>query len=140
MNDKELNNLIDAQIKHEYSEDIPSLKERSADIVAEFGGSWSFILLFSIFFIVWIVLNIMLYTFDSYPFILLNLILSCLSVFQAPFIIMSQNRLNEIDRKRSEHDYKVNLKAEIEIKSLHKKMDLIHNELKKRANRANQTF
>jgi uncharacterized membrane protein len=133
MNEQELDSLIKKQVELEYSEEIPSLKERSADIVAEFGGSWMFLSLFTAFFVLWIVFNLYAYSFDGYPFILLNLILSCLSVFQAPFILMSQNRLSGIDRKRSDHAYKVSLKAEKEIKLLHEKMDLIINESQARA-------
>ncbi len=103
----------------------PSFKEKAADNVAKFGGSWIFIILFSVFFIGWIVLNVFIIHADTYPFILLNLILSCLAVFQAPFILMSQNRKSDIDRKRAENDYKVDLINQIKINELHAKMDII---------------
>ena len=100
--------------------------QKSADVIASFGGSWTFIIFFFSFIIFWVAINIWFYavnSFDPYPFILLNLILSCLAAVQAPIIIMSQNRLDEKDRKRGEHDYKVNLKAELEIRLLHEKID-----------------
>ena len=100
--------------------------QKSADVIAKFGGSWIFIICFFSFIAFWVALNIWLFainSFDPYPFILLNLILSCLAAIQAPIIIMSQNRLEEKDRKRGEHDYKVNLKAELEIRLLHEKVD-----------------
>jgi uncharacterized membrane protein len=105
-----------------------------ADFIAEFGGSWRFITLFGVFLGVWIVINAVLglRAPDPYPFILLNLILSCLAAIQAPVIMMSQNRQEAKDRARSEHDYKVNLKAELEIRHLHEKMDFL---LKQQAQR-----
>jgi uncharacterized membrane protein len=102
--------------------------ERLADQIADFGGSWTFISLFGGFIFVWIVINtIVLITrpFDAYPFILLNLMLSCLAAVQAPIIIMSQNRQEARDRLRSENDYRVNLKAELEIRHLHEKLDYL---------------
>ena len=108
--------------------------ERWADRIAEFGGSWRFLITFGAFLGVWILVNaiIGLHAPDPYPFILLNLILSCLAAIQAPVIMMSQNRQEEKDRARSEHDYKVNLKAELEIRHLHEKMDFL---LKQQAQR-----
>jgi uncharacterized membrane protein len=100
--------------------------ERLADKLAEFGGSWRFIVIFMSVLLSWIVLNsviLMSRRFDPFPFILLNLILSCLAALQAPVIMMSQNRQEAKDRLRARHDYQVNLKAEIEIRSLHEKMD-----------------
>jgi uncharacterized membrane protein len=100
--------------------------ERIADKVASFGGSWMFIIIFFVILMVWIVMNslLLLYKpFDPYPFILLNLILSCLAAIQAPIIMMSQNRQETKDRHRSENDYKINLKSEIEIRTLHEKVD-----------------
>ena len=100
--------------------------QKIADKVAEFGGSWVFILSFAIFLFLWIAVNVWILTrrpFDPYPFILLNLILSTLAAIQAPVIMMSQNRQEDKDRKRGENDYKVNLKAELEIKLLHEKLD-----------------
>jgi uncharacterized membrane protein len=102
-----------------------------ADHIAEFGGSWTFIIVFFSFILVWILINLYVLTtkpFDPFPFILLNLILSCLASIQAPIIMMSQNRQEQKDRIRGEHDYKINLKAELEIKLLSEKIDhlLVH--------------
>jgi len=104
--------------------------DRLADRVAEFGGSWRFIITFGVIIVVWITVNsimLLLRPFDPYPFILLNLVLSCLAAMQAPIIMMSQNRQESKDRLRSEHDYQVNLKAEIEIRQLHIKLDQLIN-------------
>ncbi|MEB8329103.1 DUF1003 domain-containing protein [Flavobacteriaceae bacterium KMM 6897] len=105
--------------------------QRLADKIASFGGSWKFIIIFGAFIFVWITLNIIFLAqkgFDPYPFILLNLILSCLAALQAPVIMMSQNRQEEKDRERSKQDFMVNLKAELEIRMLHEKLDhlIIH--------------
>lgn len=103
-----------------------SVGQRVADRVAAFGGSWTFIISFGVFILIWISLNIYWLSnkgFDPYPFILLNLILSCLAALQAPVIMMSQNRQEEKDRERSKNDYMINLKAELEIRALHEKMD-----------------
>ncbi|HEY2626044.1 MAG TPA: DUF1003 domain-containing protein [Candidatus Udaeobacter sp.] len=100
--------------------------ERLSDRIAEFGGSWRFLISFGAVLVIWIVINgVILVTraFDPYPFILLNLILSCLAAVQAPIIMMSQNRAETRDRLRAENDYKVNLKAELEIRHLHEKID-----------------
>lgn len=100
--------------------------ERTADKVAEYGGSWAFILSFSAVLIFWITLNVIGLSaepFDPYPFILLNLVLSCVAAFQAPVIMMSQRRQEIKDRLRAENDYRVNLKAELEIRQLHEKID-----------------
>src|SRR5216110_3141423 len=100
--------------------------ERLSDRIASFGGSWRFISLFGGVLFAWIILNGILllnHGFDPYPFILLNLILSCLAAIQAPIIMMSQNRSEARDRLRAENDYKVNLKAELEIRHLHEKID-----------------
>lgn len=100
--------------------------QKMADRIADFGGSWTFILSFMFFLLIWIGINVFLVVnrrFDPYPFILLNLILSTLAALQAPIIMMSQNRQEEKDRNRSKKDYMVNLKAEIEVKMLHEKVD-----------------
>jgi len=100
--------------------------QRIADKVATFGGSWGFICSFFIVLVIWIIINtslIMTKPYDPYPFILLNLILSCLAAIQAPIIMMSQNRKEQKDRLRSENDYKINLKAELEIRHIHEKLD-----------------
>lgn len=102
--------------------------ERLADKVASFGGSWTFILLFGGVLILWVTINSIAaigVQFDVYPFIFLNLVLSCLAAIQAPVIMMSQNRHGTKDRLRAENDYRVNLKAELEIRHLHSKMDLL---------------
>lgn len=105
--------------------------QKLADIVAAFGGSWYFIVSFIFFMMVWIGVNIFVLAdkpFDPYPFILLNLILSCIAALQAPIIMMSQNRQEEKDRERSKKDYMINLKSELEIRLLHEKIDhlIIH--------------
>ena len=103
-----------------------SFGERISDKVAEFGGSWTFIISFFSFLGLWILfnsVNVLFQIFDPFPYILLNLILSCLAAIQAPIIMMSQNRKEAKDRERSEHDYKINLKAELEIRLLHEKID-----------------
>ena len=102
--------------------------QQLADKVAHFGGSWKFIVLFMILLVFWIMYNVTAIgssSFDPYPFILMNLILSCIAALQAPIIMMSQNRKEEKDRMRSENDYLINLKAEMGIRSLHQKMDLL---------------
>ncbi len=103
-----------------------SLGERAADGIAEFGGSWTFILSFGVVLVVWMALNVsglFRQPFDPYPFILLNLVLSTIAALQAPVIMMSQRRQEDRDRSRAENDYKVNLKAELEIRHLHEKID-----------------
>ena len=103
-----------------------SFADRLSDRIAAFGGSWTFILTFCAFLILWIALNVTYFLgkpFDPYPFILLNLALSFIAALQAPLIMMSQRRQEAKDRKRSENDYRVNLKAELEIRHLHEKMD-----------------
>jgi uncharacterized membrane protein len=107
-----------------------TLGQRAADAVATFGGSWVFLLIFAAIMLVWVVLNSLILvryqkTFDPYPYILLNLFLSMLAAVQAPIILMSQNRHADKDRINAEHDYEVNLKAELEIMLLHDKLDLL---------------
>ncbi|RDV16337.1 DUF1003 domain-containing protein [Pontibacter diazotrophicus] len=117
--------LVTSNIEGELAENI-SLGDRMADNIASFGGSWRFITLFFSFLLLWMLVNVYVLSvrpFDPYPFILLNLILSCLAAIQAPIIMMSQNRKESKDRQRSEYDYKVNLKAELEIRLLHEKVD-----------------
>lgn len=103
-----------------------STGDKIADKVASFGGSWTFIILFFLVLIVWIVINsslILIRPFDPYPFILMNLILSCIAAIQAPIIMMSQNRQEKKDRVQSQNDYKINLKSELEIRTLQEKID-----------------
>lgn len=107
--------------------------QRVADNVATFGGSWTFIISFMSFLLIWIAANVFILSnkgFDPYPFILLNLILSCIAALQAPVIMMSQNRQEEKDRERAKNDYMVNLKSELEIRMLHEKLDhlILHQE------------
>lgn len=115
----------------EEEKQVLTMGQRIADNVASFGGSWTFIISFGVFIMIWISGNVYwLFNrgFDPYPFILLNLILSCLASLQAPVIMMSQNRQEEKDRERSKNDYMVNLKSELEIRTLHEKIDhlIIH--------------
>lgn len=119
--------LIIENLLHQPNE-VLSRGQSISDKVARFGGSWKFIISFSVLLAVWIVINSLLPTskrFDPYPFILMNLVLSAIAALQAPIIMMSQNRKEEKDRKRSENDYLINLKAELEVRSLHQKMDLL---------------
>lgn len=105
--------------------------QRISDKVARFGGSWAFIILFMVILFVWILFNTLSPKgdeFDPYPFILMNLVLSCIAALQAPIIMMSQNRKEEKDRQRAENDYLVNLKAELEVRNLHRKIDLLMEE------------
>jgi uncharacterized membrane protein len=114
----------------EFEDRNPPFTSRIADKVAIFGGSWKFIMAFGLFMLLWIVINIYLLSkpFDPFPFIFLNLLLSTLAALQAPVIMMSQNRKEEKDRQRAINDYMINLKAEIEIRNLHGKMDLLMTE------------
>ena len=117
--------LLSANIDAEFERRL-SLGEWCADKIAQFGGSWKFIIIFGVILITWIATNGFLLAnrgFDPYPFILLNLVLSCIAALQAPIIMMSQNRTEERDRLRAENDYKINLKAELEIRHLHEKLD-----------------
>lgn len=130
MNAIKNNSILSENIRDEIESTI-TFGQRMADKIATFGGSWAFIITFFSFILVWIGINVWFITakpFDPYPFILLNLILSCLAAIQAPIIMMSQNRQEQKDRQRSEHDYKINLKAELEIQLLNEKMDhlLVH--------------
>jgi uncharacterized membrane protein len=105
---------------------IMTFGERASDKVASFGGSWTFILIFCGVLVIWMALNasaLLFKPFDPYPFILLNLLLSCVAALQAPIIMMSQRRQEAKDRQRAENDYMVNLKAELEIRQLHEKLD-----------------
>ncbi len=125
--------LTRAALRQTLSEDLnrafdkaATLGERLADQVSQFGGSWTFIMMFGGFLCCWAVLNTLLLgtaAFDPYPYIFLNLVLSMLAAIQAPVIMMSQSRVSKRDRLMAQHDYEVNLKAEIEILSLHEKLD-----------------
>jgi len=119
--------LIAQDLNREFDTGL-TLGQRIADRVAVFGGSWTFIAIFFSILLGWMAVNsaaLLAKPFDPYPFILLNLVLSCLAAIQAPIIMMSQNRQEAKDRLRGEHDYQVNLKAELEIRHLNQKMDLL---------------
>jgi uncharacterized membrane protein len=121
--------LVSRNLEQAWS-DRRTTGERVADLVADFGGSWKFIISFIAVLLLWIAFNIWAATqavFDPYPFILLNLVLSCVAALQAPIIMMSQKRQEAKDRLRSENDYRINLKAELEIRNLHEKMDHLIN-------------
>lgn len=121
-------------LKEKLSTNINSLRNENlsignklADAIAKFAGSWAFILIFISCLLLWVASNALMLTwaFDPYPFILLNLMLSCIAAVQAPVIMMSQNREEEKDRLRAQNDYKINLKSEIIIEDLHQKLDLL---------------
>ena len=116
---------ISTNIDKEFETEL-KFGERLSDKLAAFGGSWRFIIIFASILFIWIAINsyvLLTRPFDPYPFILLNLILSCLAAIQAPVIMMSQNRQEARDRKRAEEDYKINLKSELELRQLHQKVD-----------------
>jgi uncharacterized membrane protein len=126
--------ILSENIGKEFEQEL-TFGEHLSDRIASFGGSWTFIMMFGAVLFVWIIINtivLALRAFDPYPFILMNLILSCLAALQAPVIMMSQNRTEARDRARAENDYKVNLKAELEIRHLHEKIDHL---LRKQYNR-----
>ena len=128
MSDEEiLNMLANSRVSANPQKEKYTVGQRAADRIAQFAGSWAFIFSFTAVLILWMVGNILLakLAFDPYPFILLNLVLSCVAAIQAPLIMMSQNRQEEKDRRRAENDYKVNLKTEIMIEDLHDKMNKI---------------
>ena len=130
MTDEEVLNLLaDSKIsvKPESRKEKYTLGQRTADTIAKFAGSWAFIFSFTGVLVLWMVVNVILAAkaFDPYPFILLNLVLSCVAAIQAPLIMMSQNRQEEKDRQRAENDYKVNLKTEIMIEDLYDKVNAL---------------
>ena len=128
MTDEEVLNLLaDSKISVRPESERGTVGQRAADAIARFAGSWAFIVSFSAVLIFWMVINALLAAkaFDPYPFILLNLVLSCVAAIQAPLIMMSQNRQEEKDRRRAENDYKVNLKTEIMIEDLYDKVNAI---------------
>ena len=118
----------------------PSFGQRASDAVAKFAGSWAFIFSFIAIMVLWMLLNILMAdkAFDIYPFILLNLVLSCIAAVQAPLIMMSQNRQEAKDRERAENDDKVNLKSELIVDDLHKKLDRVLENQKELRNRLEQ--
>ncbi len=128
MSDEEVLNLLaDSKISENTAKGKYTLGQRAADAIARFAGSWAFIFSFTGVLVLWMAGNVLLASgaFDPYPFILLNLVLSCVAAIQAPLIMMSQNRQEEKDRRRAENDYKVNLKTEIMIEDLYDKMNAL---------------
>ena len=139
--------LADSRVSVNPSEEKEkyTLGQRAADAIAKFAGSWAFIFSFTGGLVLWMVVNALLAAraFDPYPFILLNLVLSCIAAIQAPLIMMSQNRQEEKDRRRAENDYKVNLKTEIMIEDLYDKVNAIlakQSALEKRLNAQSGEF
>jgi uncharacterized membrane protein len=123
------NELVAADLNAEIAEQ-KTFADRMADRIATFGGSWRFVLIFIGVMMIWIIINSLALSqprFDPYPFILLNLVLSCIAALQAPIIMMSQNRQEKRDRLRAEQDYKVNLKAELEVRLLMTQLDQLRN-------------
>ena len=145
MTDEEVLNLLaDSQISARPENDRITWGQRAADAIARFAGSWAFIFSFTGVLAAWMVINVILAAkaFDPYPFILLNLVLSCVAAIQAPLIMMSQNRQEEKDRRRAENDYKVNLKTEIMIEDLYDKLNAVlakQTALEKRLNDGDKT-
>lgn len=135
MTDEELiGEILSTKVTENYEKtEKVSFGQKAADAVARFAGSWAFIFSFVAIMIIWMILNVILAAnaFDAYPFILLNLVLSCIAAIQAPLIMMSQNRQEAIDRRRAENDYKVNLKSEFVIDELYKKTEQIYETQKK---------
>lgn len=119
-----------SQKLHAFEQEKPGIASRMADKVAKFGGSWPFIVSFLLLMLLWMIGNTywLSHPFDVYPFILLNLVLSTIAAIQAPIILMSQNRAEAKDRQRATNDYVINLKAEIEIRNIHQKLDLLISE------------
>lgn len=122
--------LLDKRVSTKLISDRLTAGDKAADGLAKFAGSWKFIIIFGVILVFWMIINsLMAVKFDPYPFILLNLVLSCIAAIQAPIIMMSQNRQEQKDRQRSENDYRVNVKTEIIIDDLHQKLDkLIENQ------------
>jgi uncharacterized membrane protein len=122
--------MVSRDINAEHEERLTA-GQRAADTLARNAGSWGFIITFGVVLVIWMILNSLLALFthwDPYPFILLNLVLSCLAAVQAPVIMMSQNRTEARDRLKAEADYQINVKAELELMRLHKKLDRLNNE------------
>ena len=125
MSDDELTELL-LENKISVSDDKKiTFGQRASDKLAEFAGSWIFIIAFTLFLLIWVLINVYFLKnpFDPYPFIMLNLVLSCVAAIQAPLIMMSQKRQEQKDRERAENDFKVNLKCEIILENLHRKLD-----------------
>ncbi len=138
LDDEEIRMLIKDSLstKNKDKKEEYSFGAKAADKIAKFAGSWTFIIIFIAILAIWMILNNKMgdKAFDPYPFILLNLVLSCLAAIQAPLIMMSQNRQEEKDRQRAEDDYIVNLKTEIIIRDIHKHLEQIEDKLNKQNN------
>lgn len=128
--------LLESTATHIAAPEKTTFGQRAADRLAKGAGSWTFVISFILFLTLWIVMNATLLAkaFDPFPFILLNLLLSCLAAIQAPLIMMSQNRQEEKDRQRSQNDYKVNLKAELIIRDIHEMLEEVHKQQRKLLN------
>ena len=132
INEELIHELISGKVSRNVNNNKLTLGQRTADKIAAFGGSWTFIISFCVILVFWVVGNAFILknrAFDPYPFIFLNLMLSCLAALQAPIIMMSQNRQSEIDRQSAANAYLVNLKSEIIIEDLHYKLDALKEEL-----------
>ena len=128
MNEELIHKLIRRKISKDVHNENSTLGQRTADKIATFGGSWTFIISFGVVLVLWIITNTLILgnkAFDPYPFVFLNLVLSCLAAIQAPIIMMSQNRQSEKDRLTAANDYQVNLKSEVILEDLHNKIDTL---------------
>lgn len=142
LDDEEKVHLLLNKTVSENNECKESFGQRASDRLSSLAGSWTFVIGFTLLLLVWITVNTVLATksFDPYPFILLNLVLSCVSAIQAPLIMMSQKRQDEKDRRRSENDYKINLKCEILLKNMHYKLDRIIECIDENQNKAEKPY
>ena len=128
MSEELIHKLISRKVSKDVHNENSTLGQRTADKIATFGGSWKFIIGFGVVLVVWIIANTIILSskaFDPYPFVFLNLVLSCLAAIQAPIIMMSQNRQSEKDRLTAANDYQVNLKSEVILEDLHNKIDTL---------------
>lgn len=142
LDDEEKVHLLLNKTVSENNECKESFGQRASDRLSSLAGSWTFVIGFTLLLLVWITINTVLAakSFDPYPFILLNLVLSCVSAIQAPLIMMSQKRQDEKDRRRSENDYKINLKCEILLKNMHYKLDRIIECIDENQNKAEKPY
>lgn len=142
LDDEEKVHLLLNKTVSENNECKESFGQRASDRLSSLAGSWTFVIGFTLLLLVWITVNTVLAakSFDPYPFILLNLVLSCVSAIQAPLIMMSQKRQDEKDRRRSENDYKINLKCEILLKNMHYKLDRIIECIDEKRNKAEKPY
>ena len=128
MNEESIHRLIKHKVSKNSRNETSTFGQRTADKIAKFGGSWTFIISFGVVLVIWIIANTIILNdkaFDPYPFVFLNLVLSCLAAIQAPIIMMSQNRQSEKDRLTAANDYQVNLKSEVILEDLHNKIDTL---------------